>query len=311
MIFISIAAYRDTQLVRTLEDCLLRAQRPGDLHIAVLDQGPQPLPIPEDLKKKAGRFSYLHLHHQYSRGPCWARSVIASMLRDERFLLQLDSHMRFEDQWDQKLLNAWHHLSASNPKAIISSYPCSFSISNSGEVKHPMPGHALVLRPKPEARFNQDSPILSFYAIPTLSNKPIAGFHVGAGCIFSPASLFQEVPADPWLYFHGEEQNIAVRAWTHGWDIWHIPDLPIFHLYNAAGDRPVHWSVEDEALRNVKWWELNQQAVNRMSRLLFARESLGVYGLGSKRTLEEFAIASGIDYVRRSIGPARSEAVRP
>ena len=36
--------------------------------------------------------------------------------------------------------------------------------------------------------------------------------------------------------------------------------------------------------------------------LLVAREDLGVYGLGTRRTLPDFAAFSGIDYAARTLG---------
>ena len=301
MIFVSIAAYRDAELIRTLEDGLAQCDRPHELHVAVLDQGPAPTPIAQSLKSSAGHFSYLHLHHHFSRGPSWARSVINSMLRDEDYVLQLDSHMRFDRHWDSHLIEVLEQCAQQNPKAIVSTYPCGYSTIDGNVQKRKMPGQALVLRPKPDAVFDDAHPILPFYAVPTATPKPVMGFHVGAGCLFSRARLLVEVPTDPWIYFHGEEQNLAVRAWTHGWDIWHAPEMPIYHHYNTHFEHAVHWSEEDDTSRPLRWWELHRLAQERMRRLLYAQDDLGAYGLGSTRSLQDYARASGIDYVQRKI----------
>ena len=300
-IFISIAAYRDPDLVATLEDALAQAQHPQALHLGVLEQSEAPTALPPDLRQRAGQLSYLHLHHRHSRGPCWARSLIASSLRDEAFFLQIDSHTRFDPAWDEALVNAYQAVARQQPKAILSTYPCAFEMEGGAAVRKPMPGHALVLRPRPEASLEGRSPVMVFHAVPTPAEAAILGFHVGAGCLFAPARLLQEVPLDPWLYFHGEEQNLAVRAWTHGWDIWHPPDLPVYHLYGRRDDRPVHWQEEEDRNRPVKWWELHAQAEQRMAALLFEQRDLGAYGLGKARSLEDYATASGIDYSQRTV----------
>jgi hypothetical protein len=304
MIFVSIVSYRDSDLVSTIEDCLRRAWLPDQLHLAVLEQNSEPSDIPKALIGRAGRFSYLHLDHRYSRGPCWARSMIGTYLRDEEFFFQIDAHMRFDDGWDDLLVQAHRRVSARNPRAIISSYPCAFEQQGGVVSKRKMPGMALVLKPRPEASLGETTPVLAYHAIPTPVAGPIPGFHVGAGCLFANASLLQQVPIDPWLYFHGEEQDIAVRAWTHGWDIWHMPDMPIYHLYHSGGGRPVHWDAGDDAEREFRWWELDRQAAKRLSSLLYVGADLGVYGLGSVRSLDEFAAASGVDYLRRQIRSA-------
>ena len=305
-LFVSIAAYRDPDLGATLQDALDQAAHPEALHLGVLEQSPTPTALAPSVRERAGQITYLHLHHSYSRGPCWARAMIATAVRQETHFLQIDSHTRFDPGWDLTLLQTCEALAqaSAQPKLILSTYPCAFEISDGQAVRKPMPGHALVLRPQAEATLSGPSPVLPFHAMPTPSPVPLAGCHVGAGCLFAPTRLLQEVPLDPWLYFHGEEQNLAVRAWTHGWDIWHPPDLPVYHLYGRQEARPVHWDEADDRDRSVKWWQWHQQAEQRMAELLFEQAELGAYGLGTQRSLDDYAAAFGIDYRNRRIGPA-------
>jgi hypothetical protein len=302
-IFVSIAAYRDPDLLSTIEDALSQAEHPGALHLGVLEQSETPSTLPEAVHARAGQVSYLHLHHRFSRGPCWSRALIASAIRSETYFLQIDSHTRFDPGWDAFLVNTLEALAQehTNPRVILSTYPCAFELQEGLAFRKPMPGHALVLRPRPEAVLTGTSPVMHFHAIPTASKVALPGHHVGAGCLFAPARLLQEVPLDPWLYFHGEEQNLAVRAWTHGWDIWHPPDLPVYHLYGRQEARPVHWEESEDRDRPVKWWQLQQQAEQRMAALLFEQADLGVYGLGQARSLDDYASAFGIDYGRRAL----------
>lgn len=310
-IFISVAAYRDPDLVATLQDALDQATHPEALHLGVLEQSETPTELPISVHQKVGQLSYLHLHHRFSRGPCWARAMIASAIRDEAFFLQIDSHTRFDAGWDATMLQAYESVAAASAqrKHILSTYPCAFEIEDGRPVRKPMPGHALLLRPLPSATFEgATSPVLPFHAVPTPAAQAMPGCHVGAGCLFAPSALLQEVPLDPWLYFHGEEQNLAVRAWTHGWDIWHPPDLPIYHLYGRREDRPVHWDEHEDRERPMKWWQLHQQAEQRMAALLFEGRHLGAYGLGRVRTLEAYAQTFGIDYGLRTLqAPPPSE----
>jgi hypothetical protein len=307
-IFVSVAAYRDAELWPTLADCIEQAARPGRLHIGILEQSAEPSASDPRVAEAVGRLTYAHLHHRYSRGPCWARATIAGFMDEEAYALQIDSHMRFDPGWDERLTDALEAVSGGNSRAILSTYPCAFELVDGRVLKRPMPGQALVLAPTPSAAFAPDSPVLPFRAVPTPTALPLPGHHVGAGCLFSRASLLQEVPIDPWLYFHGEEQNLAVRAWTHGWDIWHIPDMPIYHLYHAGGGRPVHWDADDDAARGTRWWALDGLAKARMRALLFERRHLGAYGLGRSRTLQDFCEASGIDYIHRRLAERAAPA---
>lgn len=298
-IFISIAAYRDPRLWLTVADALEQAADPGALRFAVVDQSDAPAEPPAELARRAGAIHYLHLHHRFSRGPCWARSIAGSYCQGEPYFLQVDAHMLFDRHWDRLLVEQLEALSARNPRAIVSTYPAPFELVDGQAVRRPLPGHALVLEPQPGVALGADSPVLAFRSRAVPARGALPGFHVGAGCLFTRSALIAEVPYDPWLYFHGEEQNLAVRAWTHGWDIHHVPDLPIYHLYHRGDGRPVHWAEGDDAARPTRWWDLERASQARLRALLYDNAYLGAYGLGRARSLQQFAEHSGIDYPNR------------
>ena len=170
-IFVSIAAYRDPDLPATVLDLLEQAEQPGRLHLGVLEQSELPTPLPARVETSACQLSYIHLHQRYSRGPCWARALIASAVRDEAFFLQIDSHTRFDKGWDTSLIQAHEAAAAASAhrKVILSTYPCAFELENGQAVRKPMPGHALVLRPVGGASLQGTaSPVLSFRSVRTL-----------------------------------------------------------------------------------------------------------------------------------------------
>ena len=55
------------------------------------------------------------------QGPCYARYVASTLYQGEDFYLQLDSHMRFGEGWDQALIDMV--LSSSDQRAVFSHYP--------------------------------------------------------------------------------------------------------------------------------------------------------------------------------------------
>ena len=62
------------------------------------------------------------------------------------------------------------------------------------------------------------------------------GYLIAAGCLFTRGSFVKDVPYDQSLYFYGEELSIALRAFTRGYGIYHIPSTPIYHLYTDTSD---------------------------------------------------------------------------
>jgi hypothetical protein len=310
-VFLSIAAYCDPVLGFTLARARAAANRPQDLHFGILDQSPQPPASSTMALLAPARVSYQRIDPVFARGPCWARALAMALYDGEDWYLQVDSHMDFEAGWDERLIAQARALAGGRRGVVISAYPNAFAFEDGRPVRRPATGKVLAHVVKPGARFEAGHPVLGFEAHPVDSDVPLPGFHVGAGCLFAPGRFALDFPYDPAMYFHGEEQALAARLYTHGWDIFHMPGLPLWHLYNdgrsGVPPRPLHWDAAHEAARTQRWWQLEQRSRERLGALL-SGQPLGVYGLGTARTLAQYADWCGIDYAARVLGP---QAFRP
>ena len=304
-LFISIASYCDPVLPFTLERAVATASAPGSLHFGVVDQSPAARPRVK--LRGAARLSQVHLDIRDARGPCWARAIAMSLYDGEDWFLQLDSHMDFDPGWDERLIAQATALGAPRRGLVLTSYPNAFCFVDGAPVRRPTTAGVLAQVVKAGAVFEAGHPVLPFEAHPVETDAALPAFHLGAGCLFAPGRITQHFPYDPWLYFHGEEQALTLRLYTHGWDLFHMPALPIHHLYNdpafAAPARPLHWDAAQEAGRELTWWEREQRSRARLASLV-AGEDLGVYALGTQRSLQDFAEFSGIDYTARTLAAA-------
>ncbi|MBG9388817.1 GlcNAc-transferase family protein [Caenimonas aquaedulcis] len=303
-IFVSIASYCDPLLGFTLARALDTARRPEALHFGVVDQSPAgSASLPADAVRPA-RLSRVHIDAVHARGPCWARAIAVSLYDGEEWFLQLDSHMDFEPHWDERLVAQAQDLLPGRAGVVISSYPHAFVFEDGRPVHRPTTDKVLAHVVKPGTHFEAGHPVLGFEAQPLELDRPVPGYHLGAGCLFAPGRFVQAFPYDPWLYFHGEEQALAARLYTHGWDIFHMPALPLYHLYNAPGNgapaRPMHWDAAPGGDRAQAWWPLERRSRARLQALVEG-ESLGVYGLGAVRSMADYAAFSGIDYAARTL----------
>jgi hypothetical protein len=309
-IFVSVAAYCDPMLGFTLRSAMAQADDPGRVFLGVVEQT-----LPADQLRlqtpwSASQVRWARLHALEARGPCWARALAMSLYQGEDWFFQVDSHTWFEPGWDTRLLRWAQRCQALNPRCLLSCYPNPFRME-AGEPYATVVGPQVLAHVVGDAsQFQPDHPVLMFEGVPVASAEPVPGIHSGAGCLFGPGSVVDALPYDPQLYFHGEEQALALRAWTRGWDIFHIPGMPVYHLYHQAGaaPRPLHWSPEIDAQRAVQSSALTAAANQRLAALLWGGADLGVYGLGSQRTLADYAAFSGIDYPQRSIGPLARKA---
>jgi hypothetical protein len=304
-IFVSIASYEDPLLLFTLRHAVAMAQRPELLRFAVVDQNKEDQRAAIRALPFAGQVRYCHLHPQDTLGVCWARSLAFSLYDGEAHLLQIDSHTCFEQDWDASLRRQHARLAAVSERPILSTYPYPFTLANGAPVyDRPAGDTVLVLRPDPEQRpFADGSPVLRFHARHLFADRPVPGCHVAAGFLFCAGALVEEVPYDPYLYFHGEEQSLALRCFTRGWDIYHPAWIPLYHLYKQpdAVHAQHHWHGEVAAQRAFAMRQLDDRATARLARLVSEEGLPGPYGLGTARSLDDFATFSGIDYRRRAI----------
>lgn len=305
-IFISIASYCDPTLFFTLRQAVKNAHWPDQLHFGVIDQSPVDTKHPKKHDVFPARLSCTVIDPIQARGVCWARSLAMTLYDGEDWYFQIDSHMDFEPNWDERLISQALGLLKQQPKFVISSYPTAFTLSGENAVHQTISEDVVLVHVvSAESQFEPEQATLSFEARATPNSDPIQGFHLAAGCLFAPGHIVDALPYDPHFYFHGEEQAYALRLFTHGWTIFHTAGLPVYHLYNDSKEtqvmRSFHWDRRFDQMRNESWWKLEKHSQARMNKLINENSNLGVYGLGTQRSLADYAEFCGIDYLQRVI----------
>ncbi|MDB9813101.1 UDP-N-acetylglucosamine-transferase [Gammaproteobacteria bacterium] len=307
-IFISIASYQDPLLVSTIFGAYNNAQNKDGLIFSICDQADNPVII-DDLPF-SDQVKYEHVDPVFSKGPCWARQRAQSFYQDEEYFLQIDSHTQFLPGWDILFRDSFlkiEALGSSDPyfaKPIITSYPRPFQVIdfekglfelNTGDKD------TQVIAYRKDSLFSRGS-FSRQIGIPTEHNKITHAYLMAAGCIFTRGQFIKEIPYDPNYYFYGEELSMALRAFTRGYSFFHIPDVPLFHLYTDVSNVPrkLHWDPDDDKNRAIKWHELEQRSLERLDDL-FANKIGGSMGLGSERSLEDYAIISGMDLKNKKV----------
>ena len=80
-IFIQIAAYRDPQLVPTLDDCIAKAKFPENLRFGICWQHDSKESLGKYQKDK--RFRIVDVPFKKSQGACWARNQLQQKYKNE------------------------------------------------------------------------------------------------------------------------------------------------------------------------------------------------------------------------------------
>ena len=307
-IFISIASYQDPLLVSTIFGAYNNADQKENLIFSVCDQSDNSINV--NGFPFASQIHYDHVDPLLSKGACWARHRIQNFYNNEDYYLQIDSHTQFLPGWDSRFIEEISKIESIQSsdnyhlKPIITSYPRGFKLLDFDKGLFELftaDKRTTLIAYRKDSIFSRGS-FSRQVGIPLDSAKISHAFLMAAGCIFTRGNFVQEVPYDPKYYFYGEEQSIALRAFTRGFSFFHIPEVPLFHLYTDVDNLPrkMHWDPEDDKNRAVKWHELDKKSLERLDNL-FACKLDGIYGLGDQRTLKDYAAISGMDLKNKKI----------
>jgi glycosyltransferase involved in cell wall biosynthesis len=297
-IFVQIAAYRDPQLEPTIKNMLENAKRPKNLRIGICRQynPDDQFDLLEEYRKDK-RFRILDVLYSDSRGVCWARNQVQQLYEGEEYTLQIDSHMRFEKDWDDTLIKMIKQLQKKGfEKPLLTGYVSSFDPDNdpSGRVQEPW-----------RMAFDRFIPEGAVFFLPETipgwqeMKEPVPARFYSAHFAFTLGKFSEEVQHDPEFYFHGEEISIAVRAYTHGYDLFHPHRVVIWHEYTRKG-RTKQWDDDKD-------WVNKNNLSHQKNRQLFGMDGEEVtmdfskYGFGTERTLRDYEIYSGLLFSKRAV----------
>jgi hypothetical protein len=169
--------------------------------------------------------------------------------------------MRFIENWDETLINIWESLDDEN--AIITGYPPNFNTESPESTWYNVPQICNVYRFDHRYPLNRPANMDGW----ELKTKPPRGIHISAGFIFGPGEINQTVPYDPDFYFSGEETAMAVRYYTHGYNIYNSHRVIVYHFYQRLGNSK-HWDDDKN------WSTYNRVAHDRLDCLFGNKKNI-------------------------------------
>lgn len=292
-ILVEIAAYCDPEVVNTVKSALIQADHPSRIHFSICYQSDNIDDYNE--LKKIKNCKIKHLKEAEARGSVYARYLCQKMIDDEKYIYQIDSHMRFVKHWDTKIIEQLESLN--DPKAILSVYPpyCTEEMMKKALddpiYDHPAAGGVMYTNGFREPA----NYFLSCNSTP-ISNDDSRAYKrnafIAAGNFFTYAEAHKEVLHDKVMYFYGDELPMSIRLFTHGWNVYAPGESYIYHQYERKNQKfpPVTDAMKIENERFTTLLGLNGN-----------KENLKEFGLGSERTLEEYESFSGIKFKEQKI----------
>lgn len=254
-IFVSIAAYLETELEQTVDDLLKKASNPSAIHLSVNSQNRvDGHPDLESICFKYGAtITYHKMDFRESKGTCSARSICQIPLHDGfKYYMQIDSHSLFLQNWDSKVIEDYERCRSKWGDYIFSTYPLSYYYDGGTE-------------PKYETKENNIPNCLELIKTPHFSRytgnyRLYAGDEFGdrtdyftGGFSFGDTAHFLKVPYDKRIYHSGEEPTMSIRFYCEDIAIVCPPQNYVWHHYSGGDckrrsnhwDRPDDWDKDD------------------------------------------------------------------
>lgn len=240
-IFLSIASYRDPDLINTIKDAYKRADRPDRITFGVLFQGTKE-EMNTFLSEAVGKMNVKYVHHNDTKGTGWARNILTKdMLQDEEYWLQIDSHTRFIQGWDTKLIDLYNKI---GEDCLISAYPPHFGMNEPYEVytTKTLNNKALV---------EGFTDVFSFEnTVGKIPEQEYEESITAAGAFqFTKRHVAKSMTFDayfnPWM----DQEISSCLAWMNGFNIYAPRDAILWHCYednHIGSDEKWRGLVADE-----------------------------------------------------------------
>jgi hypothetical protein len=292
-IFIQISSYRDPELTPTILDAIEKASGKHELyfglHISYIDELEINVPDLPNIK-------YAISKAPENVGVGAGRYIAHSFYDNQDYYFQCDSHMRFIENWDEFAINCvLNYQSQGIDKPLLTMYPANYWYKDESftEIETDLldPNYRTIVS------FHEDPASFKNLRIPSQTAWPAEGSiftrSISAGSVFTVGPF---MPPNKEMAFWGEEIIMAARAYTHGYDLV-VPDKQyLYHLYYNHDNPTIN-------RRKIFWHDFPTQfeEMNKKSRELvyniLTQELTGDGFLGTERTLSEYGVHVGLDFV--------------
>ncbi len=310
--FIALASYCEPELVSTIENCIDKALHPENLRFGIClqydnDNCEETREDCLDHYLNDDRFRFVKYDYRESRGGCWARNLCQEFYQDEDYTLQVDAHSQFIEGWDAVLIQMLRDMPSEKP--LITSFPPLYTLDENGQTTLSHLRGLNHIATTLAGSWRKEGWILHPQKfIPENNHFPRRTRFLSGAFVFTLGQWNDEVRQDPEHFYTGEEFALALRSYTHGYDLFDPDQIVVWHRLHPEPNRK-YWNDNEESATNAR----HGKAISRLRKLLNGDpdNELGRYGLGNIRSLEDYRIFSGLDCSTLSIHPDATNGVPP
>jgi len=300
-IFISIISCKEHFIEQTVLSALNNAKNPENIYIGifntVIDNDPLFINI-ENVK-------VVNFYCKNPMGIGFSRKKATEICpEDTTYILQIDAHMLFENNWDESLIKNIKNIEikTKNKKNIISSFLNNWIIDENKnitinekiifDIKNIEMDYFLSpINIKYRWNSNQTYPQTWGYELDSWKEDDFFEISsVSGNFVFSRKELFDQIKYDERGTWGSDEGIFAMRAWTRGYKIYTIKNKIAYHLNKDVMKDKLKsdWRnnaegiVEDEEIENKK--VLNFKIIKN----IYTGKELGEFGSPNIKLLKEY-----------------------
>lgn len=293
-IFISLASYRDPDLINTVKSLIDNADNPKDLVFGIVNQEQKGKHI--DFSRLGDQVRVVNMHYKDAKGAGYARKIAMELYDGEDFFFQVDAHMRFAKGWDTSLIDMynWCAKDAGSHKVILSQFTAPFIVGSDGKDYYIHDDPDFWEEPSWTSVVNTWAGVWAGNRerIDDLS-VPAKSHTVLCGLLFTHGDFVKEIPYDERISFMGEELCIALRAYTRDWHIYAPNKMVAWHFYKRE-ERPKIWK---DNVGGRSWTDIEMYS-QRVQKSILLAEEIGTYGIADYEKYLDYQKMIGIDFAK-------------
>jgi hypothetical protein len=219
-IFVSIICWRDPFIFNTVKSAYDNARYPQNLQFGVIFQGyEEDQWMIENLSSITSNIKMINIRAEdLTEAPSITHlrgDVMNTLMEDESYVLQIDSHMKFDKDWDLGMMAELKIANDHFGKSILMSWPTAFHSWESEAFKED------TLTSLPDKEFFEDDDHMTIHG--TLVHKEhgtmIREKFYNANCTFSYKEYVQEVEQPNNIRFWFDAPLMSLRTFTGGYDM--------------------------------------------------------------------------------------------
>ena len=242
-IFVSIASYRDNQCKPTIKDLYEKAKYPKNINVCICDQWKKKDELCGTIAKYKDNITTLKLDSDEAKGPLYARALINTHYHDEKYFLMIDSHSKFDQNWDVNLISQIKELQDKS----FSNYRQSHLIPSKRQNKDKVVITSYIKDTKDRHNdlnfqlcktINSDEFPAQFDSVAKRNkDKFKQQMFIAGGFCFTIGDFVTDIrfPASLAGIFNGEEIYLSMMAYSKGYDVFSQKSNCIYHNYNLEG----------------------------------------------------------------------------